>query len=98
MLSLLRDGPERAIAGARGPIKHAHSDLKRDRNFVASAARLIEDVLLDMAWELKEDFKIVSAMDGRNKRARQIVQTIREQISRQGRSPLGDQTHVQEPI
>ena len=52
MLSLLRDGPERAIAEARGPIKHAHSDLKRDHSFVARAARLIKDVLLDMAWEL----------------------------------------------
>ena len=52
MLSLLRDGPERAIAGARGPIKHAHSDLKRDHSFVASAARLIKDVLLDMAWDV----------------------------------------------
>ena len=96
MLSLLRDGPERAIAGARGPIKHAHSDLKRDHSFVASAARLKKDVLLDMAWELKEDFDFVYAMAGRSKRARQIVQTIREQISRHGRSPLGDQTHVQE--
>ena len=50
----------------------------------------------NLAEELKEDFDLVSAMAGRNKRARQIVQTIREQISRHGRSPLGDQTHVQE--
>ena len=55
MLSLLRDGPERAIAGARGPIKHAHSDLKRDHSFVARAARLIKDVLLDMAWDVLLD-------------------------------------------
>ena len=55
MLSLLRDGPERAIAGARGPIKHAHSDLKRDHSFVARAARLIKDVLLDIAWDVLHD-------------------------------------------
>ena len=52
--------------------------------------------LLDMALELKEDVDFVSAVAGRSKRAPLIVQTIREQISRHGRSPLGDQTHVQE--
>ena len=38
-----------------------------------------------MVWELEEDFDFVSAVAGRSKKARLIVQTIREQISRHGR-------------
>ena len=54
-------------------------------SFVSKAAKLNKDVLLDMAWELKEDFDFVSAVAGQSKTARQMVETIREQISRHGR-------------
>ena len=82
--------PFDVAVGSRCTLANASRAIWRSRGDCATIS------LLDMAWGLKEDFDFVSAMDGRSKRARRIVQTIREQISRHGRSPLGDQTHVQE--